>query len=132
MRAFLSALVLVFAAFPALAAPASPAAGAGTFLGLVDAGRYADSWNATGTLFRAQVSQARWAQMVAGVRGPLGPVISRRPVGEKRSPSLPGAPDGRYATLKFRTAFARKRAAIETVVMAAEPSGWRVDGYFIR
>jgi len=70
--------------------------------------------------------------MAAGVRGPLGPVISRNLTNVQRSTSLPGAPDGSYAKVQFSTVFAHKHEAAETVVLAEGPSGWRVDGYFIR
>ncbi|HEY2481989.1 MAG TPA: DUF4019 domain-containing protein [Caulobacteraceae bacterium] len=132
MRAGPVAIILAAIAGPALAAPADPAAAARTWLGLIDRGAYANSWTEAGTLFRTQVSQARWAGMAAGVRGPLGAVMSRTVAGDRRSTSLPGAPDGHYARLRFSTVFAHKRQATETVVMADEPSGWRVDGYFIR
>jgi hypothetical protein len=45
---------------------------------------------------------------------------------------MPGAPDGDYEVVKFQTSFARKVGATETVVLAREASGWKVDGYFIR
>jgi serine/threonine-protein kinase len=132
MRTGPAAIIVAFVAGPALAAPADPAAAARAWLGLIDRGAYASSWTEAGTLFRTHVSQARWAGMAAGARGPFGAVISRRLAGDLRSTSLPGAPDGHYARLTFTTAFAHKRRATETVVMAQEPSGWRVDGYFIR
>jgi serine/threonine-protein kinase len=59
-------------------------------------------------------------------------VISRHLANDQRATSLPGAPDGHYAVLRFSTVFTHKRQATETVVMAQEPSGWRTDGYFIR
>ena len=42
------------------------------------------------------------------------------------------APDGQYEVLQFDTDFQNKRSAVETVVLAAEPDGWKVDGYFIK
>jgi hypothetical protein len=66
------------------------------------------------------------------VRGPLGPVVSRTLASVQHMTSAPGAPDGSYAKVQFNTAFAHKRQASETVVLADGPSGWRVDGYFIR
>jgi len=49
-----------------------------------------------------------------------------------KTSALPGAPDGQYEMLEFQTSFALKKDATETVVLAREPSGWKVDGYFIR
>jgi hypothetical protein len=102
------------------------------WLALVDAGRYAESWAAAGTIFKTHISRTGWPRMVAGVRAPLGRVLSRTFIGDERSNSLPGAPDGYYDVAHFRTVFAHKATAEETVVMARQPDGWRVGGYFIR
>jgi hypothetical protein len=59
-------------------------------------------------------------------------MTSRTLTADKRVTSLPGIPDGNYAILKFNTVFAHKRAAVETIALAREASGWRVGGYFIR
>jgi hypothetical protein len=34
--------------------------------------------------------------------------------------------------LQFQTSFSQKSDTMETVVLAYEPSGWKVDGYFIQ
>ena len=45
--------------------------------------------------------------------------------------SIPGAPDGEYAIVVFRTTFAKKLDARETLTLEHEPDGaWRVIGYF--
>jgi hypothetical protein len=118
----------------AAAAPAQrdPAGEARAWLRLIDQGRYADSWTRGGALFRGAVTQAEWARKVGVTRGPLGARVSRQAGGDQRTTTLPGAPDGRYSTLQFNTVFAHKHAAIETVVLAQEPGGWKVDAYFIR
>ncbi|HEY5289769.1 MAG TPA: DUF4019 domain-containing protein [Caulobacteraceae bacterium] len=130
IRAMLAALVL--APIAAAAAPSDPAPRAAAWLALIDGGRYADSWTASGAIFRARVSKTGWAAMAAQVRIPLGSVVKRTFVGDEPSNALPGAPDGSYDTVHFSTIFTHKRSAVETVVMARESGGWRVDGYFIR
>lgn len=132
MRAMLTAIGMALAAGSALAASGDPVAGAKAWAGLIDHGQYAQSWTQAGSLFRANVSKARWTTMVSGVRGPLGPVVSRTLASVQPSTSMPGAPDGSYAKVQFNTVFAHKRQASETVVLADGPSGWRVDGYLIR
>jgi hypothetical protein len=107
-------------------------AAASGWVGLVDARRWDDSWAAAGTLFKSQMPQARWASTIAAVREPLGAVSSRTLKDVTESKSLPGAPDGEYEIVQFQTSFANKAAATETVVLAHEASGWKVDGYFIR
>ena len=131
--AWISALsVSVALASAAFAAEAEAPKAATDWLGLVDRGEYGQSWSVSGALFHARVSQAEWTAKVAPVRQPLGPVQSRRLTSEQQTTSLPGAPDGHYAVVQFSTSFANKRGAIETVILAQEPSGWTVDGYFVR
>ena len=105
---------------------------ANTWVGLVDAKRWNDSWATAGTLFKSQMPQPRWASTIAPVREPLGAVSSRVLKGVTKSKSLPGAPDGEYEIVQFQTNFANKAAATETVVLSREASGWKVDGYFIK
>ena len=68
------------------------------------------------------------------MRGPLGDLVARKAAGQTYSKTLPGVPDGDYDIVRFNTAFANrfKKAAVETVVLAREAGGWKVDGYFIR
>jgi uncharacterized protein DUF4019 len=105
---------------------------ANTWVSLVDAKRWNDSWAAAGTLFKSQMPEARWASTVAPVREPLGGVSSRVLKSLTKSKSLPGVPDGEYEVIEFQTSFANKAAATETVVLSHEASGWKVDGYFLR
>ena len=114
------------------AASAGGAQVALTWLAIVDHGSYAESWTASGALFRSNISDAEWLAKIKPTRKPLGPVMSRRLTSEKQATSLPGVPDGQYDVLTFSTEFAAKHDAVETVVLADEPGGWKVDGYFIR
>lgn len=46
---------------------------------------------------------------------------------------VPGAPDGKYVTIQYQTAFANKAEAVETITPMLDPDGvWRVSGYFVR
>lgn len=102
------------------------------FLQLVDGGQYQTSWDKTAPIFKGQVSQAKWSEMLAGVRPPFGPVILRVIKMAKFSTSLPGVPDGEYVTIQFATSFEKKSEAIETVTMARIEDDWQVAGYFIK
>jgi DNA-binding CsgD family transcriptional regulator len=102
------------------------------WVALVDQGKWHESWQAAAGMFRAQVSDARWAEMVTPVRKPLGAVVSRKFESVLKSKTLPGAPDGDYEILKFQTVFADRPDSVETVMLAREGSSWRVIGYFIR
>jgi para-nitrobenzyl esterase len=103
-----------------------------TWISLMDSKNWEQSWSAAGTMFKSQTSQAGWASASRPVREPLGAVLSRSLKSVVKTSSLPGAPDGQYEVLQFQTSFSQKSDAMETVVLAYEPSGWKVDGYFIQ
>jgi hypothetical protein len=47
--------------------------------------------------------------------------------------ALPGAPDGEYVVVKYRTRFEHKEQAEETVVPMRDRDGvWKVSGYFVK
>jgi hypothetical protein len=130
MFSIILGLALATAGEPASQQP--DMAAANSWVQLVDKQRWDDSWTAAGTLFKTQMPQTRWASTIASVRAPLGPVSSRVVQAVTTAKSLPGAPDGDYEVVQFQTSFANKAAAIETVVLSREATGWKVDGYFIR
>lgn len=132
MFSILLALALATGAAAKPQSPQPDLAAANSWVSLVDAKRWNDSWAAAGTLFKSQMPQPRWASTIQPVRDPLGAVSSRMVKSVTKSKSLPGAPDGEYEVVQFQTSFANKGAATETVVLSHDASGWKVDGYFIR
>ena len=130
-------LVLAFAApIPSLAAdkPEKEAqAAAEQWLALIDAGQFAESWQATASVFQAAVSQPQWKSSLESVRKPLGTLVSRKLKSAKYSKKLPGAPDGEYVVVQFTTSFTNKNGAVETVTPMLDQDGkWKVSGYFIK
>lgn len=108
-------------------------ASAQEWLGLVDDGQYAKSWQEAATYFQKAVPQQQWAQTLKAVRAPLGKVLSRSLKGATYKASLPGAPDGEYVVIQFDTSFANKKNAVETVTpMMDVDKKWRVSGYYIK
>ena len=132
----LAGCVIAFLASPAIAAdkPEDAAqAAAESWLKLVDGANYAASWEQAARVFKGAVKQADWKQMAAGVRKPLGKVVSRKLKSRELRAHLPGAPDGRYVVIQYDTVFEHKAPAVETITPMADPDGvWRVSGYFIR
>ncbi len=132
-----SILVLAFAApIPSHAAdkPEKEAqAAAEQWLALIDAGQFAESWQATASVFQAAVSQPQWKSSLESVRKPLGTLVSRKLKSAKYSKKLPGAPDGEYVVVQFTTSFTNKNGAVETVTPMLDQDGkWKVSGYFIK
>ena len=116
---------------PATAMTPAPDDRAKQWLTLVDDGNYADSYKQMGALATAKMSAADWTQKVSGARTPLGAMSSRNIKDVKMSKTLPGAPDGQYAVIRYDSAFAHKAAAVETVVLVSGKDGWSVVGYSI-
>lgn len=103
------------------------------WLVLVDAGKYAESWQTAATYFKKAVAKDKWDASLGAVRQPLGELISRKLKSARYSKSLPGAPDGEYVVLQFDTSFSQKKEAVETVTPMLDKDGsWRVSGYFIK
>lgn len=103
------------------------------WLKLTDAGDAGASWDQAAKLFKGAVTKEQWGQALAGVRPPLGEVISRKLASRKYSEKVPGAPDGKYVTIQYDTVFESKASAVETITPMLDPDGvWRVSGYFIR
>lgn len=97
------------------------------WLMLVDQARWDDSYRATGTAFRKLNSAKVWARVSVKVRAPLGAVISRTFASQENLP----APPSSYEVVKFRTQFANKPEAVETVSLDRENGKWRVVGVTI-
>lgn len=104
-----------------------------TWLNLLDAGDYAQSWATAAEYFRNGISRTAWVSKASHVRDPLGKLKSRQLLGAKFTRTLPGAPDGEYVVIQYTTSFENKAAATETVTPVKESDGyWRVSGYYIR
>lgn len=97
------------------------------WLAIVDAGRWEESWRATGESFRSLNTVEAWARASEQGRVPLGAVVSRANLSQE---SVPAPPHG-YEMVKFRTSFANRTNAVETLTLVREGQAWRVVGYWI-
>jgi hypothetical protein len=103
------------------------------WLNLVDRGDYSASWNAAGAKFKLAMRPERWAAAAKSVRGPLGFVEQRTIFNTSFTKTFPGAPEGDYALIVFRTAFHNNADSEETITVEHEADGqWRVVGYTVR
>lgn len=123
-------LGLVHAA--ALSADDSYLAAAEAWLTLIDQGKYAESWSATGSYFQANVTQAEFAEKTKATREAIGAIKVRRLENEIAATTAPGAPDGQYEKLEYRTDFANVANQTEIVVLRREGDAWKVAGYGIK
>jgi len=112
----------------------SPSVQAGLdWLGLIDQGEYALSWEEAAAYFKQMITKEQWTQMVSAARTTIDAFSSRELLSSTPMTTLPGAPDGEYDVLVFKSAFAKKAQATETVTVMKDPDGsWRVAGYVIK
>ena len=114
---------------PARASPARAdvVRSARDWLAIVDAGRWEESWRATGASFRTMNTVEAWTSASEQGRVPLGAMVSRADLSRE---SVPAPPYG-YEMVKFRTRFANRPSAVETLTLVREGQAWRVVGYMI-
>ncbi len=124
---FLSVAILMFSAHtlwagsPAGSAKESEARNAArAWLSIVDRGEYAKSWDNTSAYFRNSVSKKDWSDALTGFRKPFGKVIKREMIKKSYTTQLPGAPDGEYVVIHFKTSFKNKASSYETVTPSLE------------
>jgi uncharacterized membrane protein len=104
-----------------------------TWLGSIDAGDYARSWDTAATRFRDAVPEAQWVSRISALRERLGVLKSRSVSSARFTGALPGAPSGEYVVIKFNTSFAHEAEATETVTPMKDSDGqWRVSGYYVK
>lgn len=103
------------------------------FLLLVDTGQYGQSWDEASALFRKQVNKQDWLRQLEGVRGALGALSKREIISAEYVTEVPGAPDGEYVVIRYKSSFDNKQNSVETVTpMLAKDGQWRVSGYYIK
>lgn len=127
-------VVTIFAAAVVHAGSRESAAieAANEWLALVDNGQFETSWERSASLFRNALSASQWEASLSAVRRPLGKLVSREVLSAVFMTALPGAPDGQYVVIQYRTAFENKQAAVETVTPMREDGAWKVSGYYIK
>lgn len=132
MKKRILVLVLSLLSFSALADKDEAVEAASSWLGIIDADNFAESWDETASLFKRLLSRDQWVSMLDGVRTPLGALVGRELESTTAETTLPGAPDGNYWIIVFNTRFANKASAVETLVMIDEEGKWLPVGYYIR
>ena len=104
-----------------------------SWLQLMDAGKYTQTWEDAAEYVKALVNREKWLNDLQGVRKPLGKIVSRVLKSTHYTTSAPGAPDGQYVIIQYNTSFENKKSAVETITPMLEKDGkWKVSGYYIR
>ena len=105
-----------------------------SWLQLVDSKAYAQSWESSAELFQKAISKPNWVRQVAGVRNPMGQLLSRTLSSSDVRENLAGQPPGTYTIFIYRSSFRGKRQAVEThtVYRADSSQPWQNAGYYIK
>jgi beta-lactamase regulating signal transducer with metallopeptidase domain len=118
---------------PASAATSAAEEALASWLALLDAGRYAESWDASSSRVKAAATRNAWIQQVRAARAPLGALLARNNESATPYASLPNAGEGPFVVVTTASSFEHKSAATETCTLVRDQDGrWRVAGYFIR
>ena len=103
------------------------------WVGLVDEAKYGQSWEQAAEIFKKAVAKNKWEQTIQGLRPSFGKLISSEIKSTTYKTSLPGAQDGEYVIVQFKTKFENKANAIETITPMKDKDGvWRASGYYIK
>ncbi len=104
-----------------------------SWLVLVDAGKYTESWEQAAQFFKGTITKEKWVKAIEAGRKSFGKNLSRKLKSKRYCTSLPGVPDGKYVVIQFQSSFENKKSAIETITPMLDKDGkWRVSGYFIK
>lgn len=78
------------------------------WLGLVDSGKYSESWQQSSTIFQSAVVEPDWIIQIRSARAPLGAVLSRNQEKSVSQKNPSGAPDGDYIIVRYESSFEKK------------------------
>ena len=97
-----------------------------SWLELVDARDWEASYAATASSFREANTLELWSDTANEVQSGLGATLSREFIGQDDVPSPQG-----ITIVKFRTDFANRTDALETVSLVHEDGAWKVAGIYV-
>ena len=104
-----------------------------SWLGLIDSGKYKESWENSSALFKLKKSESEWIKSITATRGSRGAMSARYIATAASGKSLSGFPDGEYVVLQFYTTFPEKGLAFETVTLAkTQNETWQVAEYSVK
>ena len=102
------------------------------FLQLVDAEKYAESWQMAANMMKEKVAEKEWVEKLTKARTLSGSLVERVEESVSYSPSAKDSPDGEYISLVFDSKYQRAESVSEYVTVMLEGGHWRVGGYFIQ
>jgi hypothetical protein len=108
-------------------------AAATAWLALLDRNQLSQAWDAAAEPLKAIKDRRDFIKLIADARKPLGTMKSRQLESKQYATTLPRAPAGQYFVLQFKTSFANRKSAVETITpMLDKDKKWRVSGYYVK
>ena len=98
---------------------------------LLDAGSYSEAYDATGSIFREEVTAEEFRISMEERQDILGAVESRTLSSTQRLSTVPDAPPGDYFVFEFDGVYELRPNARERVTAVSESDGWPVVGIYI-
>lgn len=130
---FLSLFVLTNVSRASAEKEALALTAANSWIEIIDAGKYKESYKETASFFKSKVTEGQWENLVTSARKPFGKLISRKVKSKLYTTHLPGVPDGEYVVIMFDTQFENKKEAAEVITpMLDKDNKWHVSGYFVK
>ena len=100
-----------------------------TWLALIDAGKYDQSYAFGCNAFHDKIAQDKWLMALKTLRTPLGGVVNRSVTEHTIKPNGVQGLNGKCAVITYDTSFAKADGQIETVVLKWEGGKWLGAGY---
>jgi hypothetical protein len=105
---------------------------AGTWLALLDARSYAETWRESARVFQSRLTAEAWAREAATMREHGGDPVSRELIDSHEVTDPPAVAPGTYIRLRFEHQCVRAGVVRETVLMVNDAGrGWRVASYTV-
>lgn len=102
------------------------------FLQLIDAEKYAESWQMSAGLMKERVTEIDWVEKLTKARTLSGPLVERKEKDSSYSTTAVDSPDGEYISLIFESRFQRAESVSEYITVMLDDGHWKVAGYFIQ
>lgn len=102
------------------------------FLGLVDAGKFAASWQSSAALMKERVTEQEWVEKLNKARTLSGELVAREQKSASYSTEAKDSPDGEYIMLIYTSRFQKADEVEEYVTVMRDGESWKVAGYFMQ
>lgn len=95
----------------------------------LDRGELEKTWETASPQSRGIFSRKAWISTLRTARDGLRAVEGRELLEVEEIPTPPGAPDGEYARVTFRTRFQSRSVTESVSLIRSDEEGWRVFGF---